>query len=212
MSSFEQLFDWMKKPWVIALYAVLVGLIYYFADKPTAVFFHQLDTRQSLPVLNVLTAFGQWKAYIILFVFLGFYSRYVHKNDRFEARVWYLLGCVFIPNLVGFILKIAVSRARPDLLFSEHLFGFYWLQTKNLYWSFPSGHSLTVVGLASGLSVLFPRYFLVFFGLAILVVLSRVVLYHHYLSDVMTGFYLSILLVGFFTEYLKKKHYLNKMR
>lgn len=212
MTQFERTFNLMKKPWAIVLYVVLVVLSYFYVDIPVAVYFHQLDLRNTFPALNVLTAFGQWKAYIILFVFLGFYSRYIHKNDRYEARIWYLLGCVFIPNLIGFIVKVCVSRARPDLLFSDNLFGFYWFQTKDLYWSFPSGHSLTVIGLASGLGVLFPKYFFAFLGFAVLVVLSRVFLYHHYLSDVMTGCYLSILIVGYFTEFLKRKHYLSKMR
>lgn len=212
MTQFEKTFNLMKKPLIIGIYAVLVILSYYFVDKSVANYFHQLDVRTTLPILNVLTAFGKWKIYIVLFTLLGLYFRYVQKNDRFEARAWYLLGCVLLPNILGFIIKVCLSRARPDLLFSHNQFGFYWFQRTDLYWSFPSGHALTVIGLASGLGVLFPKYFFSFLGLASLVVLSRVFLYHHYLSDVMTGFYLSVLVVGLFTEFLERKDYLTKMR
>ena len=108
-----------------------------------------------------------------------------------------------IPNLFGFVVKIVLGRARPDLLFSIDYFGFYGFKLNNLYWSFPSGHTLTSTALASGLGVIFPRYFYAFLGGALLVASSRILLYHHYLSDVMTGLYMSLLLVGIFTHYFK---------
>lgn len=138
------------------------------------------------------------------------YFRYVRTNPVSEARAWYLLGCVLVANLVCFVLKVALSRARPDLLFSSNEFGFYWFRMGKYYWSFPSGHTTTVVSLAVGLGVLFPRYFYAALGVALLVAASRVLLYYHYLSDVMTGFYLTVLVVGFYTHYLKQKIGLRK--
>ena len=115
-----------------------------------------------------------------------------------------MLACLLLVNLFGFVLKIILSRARPDLLFDGNLFGFYWFKFSDLYWSFPSGHSITVVSLASGLSVLFPKYFYALFAVAFLVIVTRVFLCFHYLSDVMTGAYLSVLVVGFFTQSIKR--------
>lgn len=212
MTQFEKTFNLMKNPWVIVSYIILVCLVYFFADKSIAAYFHHLDIRSNVPALTLFTALGKWKIYILLFVFLFLYFKYMQKNEACEAKALYLIGCIFIPNLISFVIKVCLSRARPDLFFSSNLFGFYWFQTKDLYWSFPSGHAVTITGLASGLGVLFPKYFFAFLGLAVLVILSRVFLYHHYLSDVMTGFYLSLLVVGFYTEFLKRKNYLAKMR
>lgn len=212
MTQFEKTFNVMRNPWVIVSYIILVCFAYFFVDKSIATYFHQLDIRGNFPALTMFTALGKWKIYILLFVFLFLYFRYLQKHEVFEAKALYLIGCIFIPNLISFVIKVCLSRARPDLLFSSNLFGFYWFQTKDLYWSFPSGHAVTITGLASGLGVLFPRYFFAFLGLAALVILSRVFLYHHYLSDVMTGFYLSLLVVGFYTEFLKRKNYLAKMK
>lgn len=204
MTQFETTFNLFKKPWFLGLYVLLVILAYHFVDIPLALYFHKLDLRQNMFALKLLTAFGKWSIYIVLFVLAGCYFRFVHKNAHYEGKAWFLLGCVLLPNILGFIIKVIVSRARPDLLFTNQLFGFYWFKFDDLYWSFPSGHALTMFGLVSGLGVLFPRSFYPLFGFAVLVALSRVVLYHHYSSDVMTGLYLGILTVGFYTDYLRR--------
>ncbi|HHF7372649.1 phosphatase PAP2 family protein [Legionella bozemanae] len=211
MSQFEKLFNFMKKPWVIISYAFLVILAYYFVDKPLATYFYQLDFRVNIPFLVLLTALGKWVAYIILFFIAGLYFRYIQVNTVYEARSWYLLGCVLLANLVCLILKVALSRARPELLFSSNEFGFYWFKLSSNYWSLPSGHTTTVISLAAGLGMIFPRYFYVLLVVALLVAASRVLLFFHYLSDVMSAFYISLLVVGFFTEYMKRKNWFNKM-
>lgn len=205
MTEFKKTFLFMRKPWVILLYAILVILAYHFVDRSLAVYFYHLDLGNKIPLLGVLTALGKWIAYIILFFIAGLYFRYFQINPEYEARSWYLFGCVFIANLVCVILKVIVSRARPELLFSNHEFGFYWFKLSDDYWSFPSGHTTTVVSLATGLGVLFHRYFYVLLVVAILVAASRIMLCFHYLSDVMSAFYISVLIVSFFTECLKRK-------
>ncbi len=211
MTQFERFFAVIKKPWMILSYALLVVLVYQFLDKPIAIYFHHLDYRSYAHILHLLTTVGKWKIYFILFILLGLFFRFVKKNVVYEQRAWFLLACVVLPNLVGLVLKITVSRSRPDLLFDGDFFGFYWFKFNDLFWSFPSGHSITVAGLAAGLGALFPRYFYVFLGLALLVTSTRVFLYFHYLSDVMIGFYISMLVVGFFTESLKKNHCLAEI-
>ncbi len=210
MSPFEKMFYVMKKPWVMGLYVLLIILVYQFADKTIALYFNHHDVRAHIPALSVLTMFGKWQIYILLFLMAGLYFHYISKNRLFEKRAWFLLSCVLFANIIGAVIKITVSRARPDLLINEGIFGFFWFKLNDSYWSFPSGHTLTVISLAAGLGVIFARYFYVLLSLALLVVLSRVLLYFHFLSDVMTGFYLSILIVGFFAEYLKKNYDFSK--
>lgn len=210
MSQFEKLFYWLKKPWIILVYAIFVFLAYYFVDKSLATYFYQIDLRAQASFLELLTAFGKWVIYLILFFLAGLYFRYIRINSIYEARSWYLLGCLLVANLVCLVLKVALSRARPDLLFSSNEFGFYWFKLGDNYWSFPSGHATTVTSLAIGLGVLFSRYFYALLGAAFLVIATRVLLYRHYLSDVMSAFYISFLVVGFFTEYLKRKNWFKK--
>ncbi len=210
MTQFEKTVHFMKKPWAIIFYAILVVISYIFIDRALATYFHQLDLRTNIHMLSFLTTFGKWIAYVVLFVVAALYFRFIKVNSVYEARSWYLLGCVIIVNLVCLVVKVTLSRARPDLFFTYNEFGFYWFKLKSAYWSFPSGHTMTIISVASGLGVVFPRYFYVLLTLALLVAASRVLLYYHYLSDVMTGFYLSLMVVGMFTQYLKEKKWFTK--
>lgn len=210
MTQYERLFNLMKKPWCIIIYLVLIVLAYNFLDQRLAIYFQQFDSRTHLYALKYLTEFGKVSIYVILFILLGLFFRYVRQNEVYEARSWYMLGCVLIPNLVCLVIKVILGRARPELWFSIHAFGFYGLKTNSMYWSLPSGHTTTIVGLVSGLGVLFPRHFYLYLIFAFCVIVTRVVLYHHYLSDVMTAFYLSVLVVGIFTQYIKGNQYLSK--
>lgn len=210
MNQFERFFEVMKKPWVILAYVLIIALVYNFVDKPIAIYFHQLDLRSYGHILHVVSALGKWVVYVIPLTLLGLFFRYFKKNVLWEQRAWFLLACVILTNLVGAVLKVTFSRSRPDLLFDGDFFGFYWFRLNDLFWSFPSGHSITIASIAAGLGVLFPRYFYAFLGLALLVISTRVFLYFHYLSDVMTGSYLSILVVGFFAESLKRKNCLAR--
>ena len=212
MTPYERFYNVLKNPLVIVAYIVLVLLAYFFVDQSVATYFHQLDLSHNLPVLNWLTALGKWKIYILILGLAGLYFHFIQKNTVYESRSWYLLGCVLIPNIVGFIIKICLSRARPELFFEHNSYGFYFLQTKDLYWSLPSGHAVTVFGFVCGIGLVFPRFFYPVLILAFLVALSRIVLCQHYVSDVMSGFYLSILVAGLFTDYLRNKNYLNKIK
>ena len=211
MTQFEKTFNLMKNPWSIAIYIVLIILAYHFIDIPLASYFHQLDIRTNLHMLNLLTFLGKDILYVALFLLAGLYFRYIRTNSVNEARSWYLLACIIIANLICLIIKVILGRARPDLLFSINAFGLYWFKFSGQYWSLPSGHTTTVISLAAGLGVVFPRFFYVFLVLAFFIVLTRVVLYYHYLSDVMTAFYLSILVIGLLTQYLKRNNYLSKV-
>lgn len=211
VTQFEKTFNLLIKPWCIAGFAALLILTYHFIDKPVAIYFHQMDIRGYVHGLSILTMFGKWAIYVILFLISGLFFRYVSKNATKEACSFFLMSCVLVSNIIGATLKITVSRARPELLFKNDLFGFYWFKFNDLYWSFPSGHSITVSALAAGLGIVFPQYFYAILGLAFLVIMSRVLLYFHYLSDVMAGFYFALIVVGVLARYLKQYDYFKKI-
>lgn len=208
MSALESIFYVVKKPWMIFSFLILVTVTYLFLDIPISRFFYQWDLRINFYPLVLFTAIGKWQAYAVLFFLLGCYFRYVNRNQRYEMESWFLLLCILIPNLIGFLVKIIVARARPDLLFSHDLFGFYWFKMQRLYWSLPSGHTLTAAALAAGLGTLYPRYSMVFLFVAFLVALSRILLYQHYLSDVLIAFYFSLWVVALISTYFKNHQWI----
>lgn len=205
MTPFDRLFSIMTKPLVAISYLALVLVSYLYFDRPVALYFHELHFTTDLSLVNLLTKIGLTGIYLPLFLVLAVFFRYLRINRKFELRSWFLFLCVAIPALVCGILKVTFGRARPNLLFFDNEFGFYWFKLKAIYWSFPSGHTTTIMGAALGLGILFPRHFYAFILVGCSVAFSRIMLTQHYLSDVLTAFYLVILELGLLLFFLRRK-------
>jgi len=211
MTHFDTLYSIIKKPAVVMAYILILVLVFNFADRPIAHYFHHFALRSNAPILVYITFLGKSSLYAFIFILLGLSARYLIKHKIWEERACFLLACVVLCNAVASVFKLVLGRARPELLFNEQLFGFYWFKLNDMFFSFPSGHTVTVGALAAGLSILFPRYCYLFLTGALLVITTRVVLYYHYLSDVMAGLYLSLFLVGWFYNYLKKHSFFRRI-
>ncbi|KTD39338.1 phosphatidylglycerophosphatase B [Legionella nautarum] len=209
MSPFDRLFSTMTKPLAIILFLALIIYLFLNFDKPLTYYFYALDLRHQIPILSFLTRLGLGVIYIPTFFALALIFRFIVVNPRWEARAWFLFLCVTIPGLICFFLKIVLGRTRPSMLLYNQLYGFYGLKWNAHYWSIPSGHTTTIMGLILGLGILFPRYFLAFILLGITVALSRVFLSHHFLSDVLFAAYLALVEVGVLLSILRRKSWLT---
>jgi undecaprenyl-diphosphatase len=98
------------------------------------------------------------------------------------TRHFVLLAAVAAIVAVGLttILKLLIRRSRP-----REAKGFY--STKYDRHSFPSGHATRVACLAMIFSHQFPHWAVVFYALALFVVLCRIALDIHYVSDILVG-------------------------
>lgn len=208
-SKLKRVFKRMIHPAMIAFYTVIMIICYLYFDRPIALYFYQMDLRQQLSWLAVVSLLGKWQIAVFPLLAAALYFHFFQPNSAWKNRFWFLFLCVFIPNVVGTILKILLGRARPDLWFSSQLYGFYGLKFHRPYWSFPSGHTITIASLASGLTILFPRYVYLFSIAALAVVSTRILLYHHYLSDVLSTLYLTIIAVGLMKCFLNKRKLLK---
>lgn len=99
-----------------------------------------------------------------------------------------MLSTLAVGGLIVLLLKRSVARARPELFFEKGIYGlgesFSRAQQFN---SFPSSHTYAAFAVAVVLAILAPRWRVVFYLLAVLVAMSRLVNLDHYLSDVMTA-------------------------
>lgn len=212
MTQFDKTLQIMKKFWLVDVFAVLMVVCFLFVDKPLAIYLQQLDLRTNMHWLYWVTALGQWKIYVLLFLGLALFFRFIKKDNKSEKNAWFLLACIVLVNIINCVVKIVLGRARPELWFTHHEYGFYWFALKNDYWSMPSGHSMTISALVSGLGVVFPRYFWPLLLVVLMVLASRVLLTYHYLSDVLMGFYLAVLGVGLIASYFKQKGFLHAIK
>jgi membrane-associated phospholipid phosphatase len=208
MTPFDRLLGVMIKPWVMISYLGLIILSFQHLDKPIADYFYNLDVKTHLVIIDWITKLGLGIIYLPSLLILTIFSRYVLKNKELTARFLFLFMCVAIPGLICGFLKIIFGRARPTLWLHHDVYGFYGLQWQAPFWSFPSGHTTTIMSMTFGLIIVFPRYAYGFLLAGLTVAASRVLLTHHYLSDILAAGYLSLLEIGLFLCFLRRKSWL----
>jgi lipid A 4'-phosphatase len=192
--------------WSAATAAVIAVCVLYI-DKPLALRLHDLD-----PGIHRLFAgiasLGVSTGYLVgaALLFLGL--RLAARNPALAAWrerlvAWsYLPGFVFVAmaasGLTVNILKAVFGRARPKLLFSggeDYYFGFFGTQAD--YWSFPSGHAVTIVAFVAALHRLWPRHLAAYVLVAAVIALARVAIAAHYLSDVVMAAYIAVVMTAY---------------
>lgn len=208
---FDRIFAFLTKFWVIALFVLVILGCYFYIDKQLASFLFPINYRANVRWLTWLTSLGTGALYIVGFLLAALFFRYVKPKPVWEARAWFLWLCIVLCSTITAVLKVLLGRARPDLWFEAKLYGFYgWQMMQRPFMSFPSGHTTTMMSVALGLSIIFPRHWLLFMATGFLVALSRVLLLQHYLSDVLTATYLVIIEIGLLRLVLRKKGWLGK--
>ncbi|MFH1033174.1 MAG: phosphatase PAP2 family protein [Pseudomonadota bacterium] len=95
------------------------------------------------------------------------------------------LASVLVSGVLVQVCKHLAGRPRPRLALPASEYFGPTFQSDLL--SFPSGHAATSFAVAAALSVFYPRMAWLFYALAALIALGRVVSNAHYLSDVMAG-------------------------
>lgn len=187
-----------------ALGAALTVLSYRYADKPLALWLKKFDTTSITGFFSSIADLGKsvWlvgvsAAVAMLLVLLAvLLSRlaWAKAVRRRAAQALFVFACIALPSMIGLALKIAIGRARPILLFQQNIFGFAPMNFDWVWHSMPSGHSLAIVGFASGLALIMtPMALPIIAFLATLIAFSRFLTTAHYLSDAIAGAFLALL-------------------
>jgi membrane-associated phospholipid phosphatase len=119
--------------------------------------------------------------------------------DRPRRRLAFLvLLVVMLCGTTVTLVKVSLQRPRPYIAAGvpSETPGESKITNSDFH-SFPSGHTAVAFGLATSLSLLYPQGKVLFFGLASLVGIQRIITQAHYPSDVLAG-----LLVGVITAQL----------
>jgi len=136
--------------------------------------------------IKMLEQFGQYTCTVLILAAVAL----VDKDGRRKVLA-IALGCV-ASVLVCYALKFGLGRSRPVLGGSE--WDFHWLTwgqgSKNQ--SMPSAHTMGAFALAAGLTWFYPRARALFYGLALVTAVLRVLNHAHYPSDALLGMTLAI--------------------
>lgn len=110
-------------------------------------------------------------------------------RERFSSLSFDVLsklsGCI----IMCYILKVAIGRARPEWA----PLGFAPFTMSNLHYSMPSSHSAIAMVVALSIGEKAPRWKGVAIGLALITAASRILLLRHFLSDVVLGILIALL-------------------
>jgi membrane-associated phospholipid phosphatase len=103
------------------------------------------------------------------------------------ARFGFLFLAIGVPGLFDDILKGLIGRARPFV--GGHLDPFAYLHFvwETDYASMPSGHSTNVAAAAMAVGAIWPRLRLPMWLYALVIMVSRVIVFAHFTSDVIAG-------------------------
>lgn len=149
----------------------------------------------------LITDYGlaDWTLYpgligMILFALLRLPLQGLWKKASGELALFFafiFIGTGF-PGLVTMILKRIIGRVRPVDFDNVGAFDFQPLQNW-VYQSFPSGHSTTAIAMAFTFGFFWPRSYMPFLIIGIIVCISRVPVGMHYPTDIFAGFVVGML-------------------
>jgi len=158
---------------------------FFYIDQVLALYFHNFHHSWIIAIFNYITKLGDSLYSLVLLSIL--FLLYRRQKPLLSQKMLYLFATVVLSGLIVDVIKVIVSRLRPNMFFEHDMYGFVWFKMGYEFNSLPSGHSATAFALCIGLSLLFPRYKYLYILIALLVVMSRVVLTCHYLSDILLG-------------------------
>lgn len=192
----------LKRFAVFAIAMAALGALSYAAiDRPLAL---ALEHRDPLAerIFQFITDFGKSSGWLIAAALIALpcwlAARRVadpalaRRLIHYAGQSAFVFAAVALSGLIADLLKPVFGRARPKLLFADHMFGFTGLGAHADHWSFPSGHTVTAAALAASLFLFYPRFWPAYAIAALLIAASRVAIDAHYLSDVIGGAFLGI--------------------
>lgn len=198
----------------VALFVVVEAGLILYADRAVALWARDIKILHLsyYEFARVFTNVGNSAWYLwpcgIVTLLAAFLTRGQNVPERFRrlfgfigVRALFIFSCVGLSGIAANILKQLVGRPRPlEWLKSgawlPHSFPGHWLWT-----SMPSGHTTTAFSLLFALSVLAPRFKILWLALALAIAASRVVVNAHYVSDVAAGAALGMAVAWAFRTY-----------
>jgi len=186
----------------VMLTAIFVALSIIFVDRPVALYLHTKGPDLHA-LFELIGRLGEAWGWLVLFG-LAFVALHwggelprlraaAHRMRVLSAVPALLFASIAVAGLVVDVLKIGLGRMRPKLMFAGDLYGFSGFVWRPDHWSFPSGHTATIVALMTALWWLWPRHLLFYILVAAIVAGSRIIVGAHYPSDVVAGALVAVL-------------------
>ena len=187
---------------IVVLFCV-VG--YFFFDLSIAKYCNSVFSNNKIRrILKDISKLGIATFYLICSAVIFMFFRFIRKREIWSNRALFVFLSISSSGMLVLITKFIFGRYRPKMFFKEQLYGFEFFQLKGKITSFPSGHASTIVALMLSLYFISPKYRVIYFIIAFVVVISRVFVCHHFLTDVVVGSYVAVITTLCIKQFLDK--------
>ncbi|CAA0092123.1 Uncharacterised protein [BD1-7 clade bacterium] len=181
------------RPFLVAgvIATVLGAVSFLFFDRQIALLAHQWFAGTWIYLASgVIDGWTSSKQMAIVAMLIGLIGGWRALCDDPSSKNYLIVFVAYaLAYLAAVVVKVVVARYRPDLWFSEGLYGFSWFSLAHETTSFPSGHSVVNFVLSFTLAMTCwktARWLAILalcYGFAIAA--SRIILNAHYLGDVL---------------------------
>lgn len=168
---------------IVSVYFFDVKIAYFFKDSPPGL----------VRVCNWVNNALYPQTDMIVFSVAYLLVRFVFKQREWSRRILLIALSVIVCHILVILFKSLFGRDRPELLFTNQIYGFHFFQSYGPELSFPSGHAVASAAIMGSLACFYPRYTALFLAAAFTLGFARVVVTAHYLSDILAS-----LILGFF--------------
>lgn len=197
--DWHRTFPWVREPRqvligaAIVVAALLIGMLLVDAGATRAV---RHFPNWLVSFLNFLTDFGKsaWFLWPLGLLYLALAALPPVLRPMSQAvlaaimvRVGFLFAAIGLPGLFASIVKNMIGRARPGVPGRIDPFVFDPFHWAPAYAGMPSGHATTAFAVLAAVGTLWPRARTIVLVYAVVIVISRVVLQAHFVTDTLAG-------------------------
>jgi membrane-associated phospholipid phosphatase len=187
----------------IVVFFCIIG--YFFLDLIVAKYCASIFTNNKIRgILKDVSKLGLATFYLVFAAVCFMFFRFIKKRKIWSNRALFVFLSISLSGILVLIIKFIFGRYRPRMFLQEQLYGFKFFQLKGKLTSFPSGHASTIVALMLALYFISPKYRAIYFVIALVIVISRVLVCHHYLTDVVFGSYLAVVTTVCLKHFMEK--------
>jgi membrane-associated phospholipid phosphatase len=195
-----------RRLYLLAVVFVVAAVAALTVDLPVAQFWLKLEPPgDAHDKIHKVLELSEVFAHGFGIVLIGLTIFVLDKENR--RALFRVMACAFGSGMMANVIKLLVGRTRPNASelpgsVTQTFVGWLPVLLNTANWrdrsiqSFPSGHTAAAVGLAIGLSWLYPRGRWLFAGFALLAALQRIDEGAHYLSDTCGGAALACIVAG----------------
>lgn len=187
---------------LLPVVATIVALCMVMVDRTLAEMLWPVHTSWAAPFIRTVSVLGDSAVYFVgaggLAAICFLAARRVHgpaRAARLKQIAWqaaFVFLTVLASGLLQNALKVLFGKTRPKLFARYELYGFDFVSFDPQFWSFPSGHTITIVSAVAAIYLVTRRYLFALAAVAIVVASTRMLLSEHYLSDVLFSAYLAV--------------------